>query len=59
MNRLTPLIHRRSRSAFTTLPLPAVRVPQAAAEEPGWLRDAKLFGLSYIAGIVVFSTFLA
>ena len=59
MNRLTPLIDRRPRSPAAWA-LPTRGEPRRhGQEEPGWLKDARLFGTSYIAGIVVFSTFLA
>lgn len=60
MNRLTPLIDRRPRAAAAALALPASRLARGRGdEEPGWLRDARLFGASYLGGVVVFSTFLA
>lgn len=63
MNRLTPLIDRRPRAAVAAaaaLALPPGRMPQLREDqEPGWLKDARLFGASYLSGIVVFSAFLA
>ena len=58
MNRLSPLIDRRPPyAAALTRPAPARLV--LSEESPGWLRDAKLFGLSYLAGVVVFGTLIA
>lgn len=60
MNRLIPLIDRRPRAAAAALALPPGCMPQLREDpEPGWLKDARLFGASYLSGIVVFSTFLA
>lgn len=59
MNRLSPLIDRRPpfAAALTrTAPMPSRLMSD---DGPGWLRDAKLFGASYLAGVVVFGTLIA
>lgn len=58
MNRLAPLITQRPRHRFVAaggISGSAIR----AAPDARWLRDAKLFGASYLAGVVVFATLIA
>lgn len=60
MNRLTPLIHRPTRTAATALAFPAAaRHPVGEEDRPRRMSDARLFFSSYLAGIVIFGTFLA
>ena len=57
-SRLSPLIVRRVGPLAAALPLPEpiVIAPEQAAE---WLADLKLFATGWIAGVVVFGTFLS
>lgn len=59
MNRLVATIERRSRPvANFPKPLSGAVAPMVESDA-GWLKDAKLFGAGYLAGIAVFGTFLA
>ena len=57
-SRLSPLIVRRVGPLAAVLPLPEpiIIAPEQAAE---WLSDLKLFATGWIAGVVVFGTFLS
>lgn len=64
MNRMVPLVARRSRSPFTATPfaasgampsMPSADIEQAA----GWLADAKLFASGWVGGLIVFGTMIA
>lgn len=58
MNRLAPLIRRRTRNPATFVFPPfegSVDLDQAAR----WLEDAKLFAMGWVAGLVVFGTLFA
>ncbi|MGE0178750.1 MAG: hypothetical protein AB7O91_02880 [Sphingomonas sp.] len=56
-SRLSPLIVRRVGPFAAALPLPdpaRIECEQAAA----WLADLKLFATGWVAGLIVFGTFL-
>ena len=57
MNRLSPLIVRRSGLRAATLPLPR-REPFAGARPAEWLEDLKLFATGWIGGLIFFGTLL-
>jgi hypothetical protein len=58
MNRLTPLISRRARSA-ASFPAAAARAPVELEEAVRWVEDARLFAFGWVAGLVVFGTLFA
>ena len=58
MNRLTPLISRRSRQP-ASFAIAAVRRPVEVEEAAGWVEDAKLFAMGWVSGLVVFGTLFA
>lgn len=55
MNRLSPLIVRRSRPAFAA-PMPIARAIEA---EPARSDDLRLFATHFVAGLAFFGTYLA
>ena len=57
MNRLSPLITRRTGPWAATLPL-ADSEPFAGAEPAAWLQDLKLFAIGWIGGLVFFGTLI-
>jgi hypothetical protein len=58
MNRLTPLINRRTRTA-ASFPVAAAHAPVQYDEAAGWLEDAKLFAMGWVSGLVIFGTLIA
>jgi hypothetical protein len=60
MNRLAPLIVRRSRALAYAAASPAPRAAFAAPEaQPAVSDELRLFATSLVGGLVFFSTFLA
>jgi hypothetical protein len=60
MSRLAPLVTRRiHRPASQPRCLAIARAPIELEQAAGWLDDAKLFAGGWVAGLVVFGTFLA
>ena len=57
MNRLSPLIVRRSGPRAGALPLPRPE-PFAGARPAEWLEDLKLFATGWIGGLIFFGTLL-
>ena len=58
MNRLTPLITRRTGPWAAAIPLDA---PDgfAGAEPAVWLQDLKLFAIGWVGGLVFFGTLIS
>jgi hypothetical protein len=58
MNRLSPLITRRTGSSAAALPL---EEPDAfAGAKPAvWLQDLKLFAIGWVGGLVFFGTLIS
>lgn len=59
MTRLVPLVKRRTRTRASFSRTLAVSRPIELEQAAGWLEDAKLFAGGWVAGLVVFGTFLA
>jgi hypothetical protein len=57
MNRLAPLVVRRSGTAAMAAPMPAAG--KAAAAAPATSDDLRLFVMTYLAGFVFFGTWIA
>ena len=55
VNRLSPLIVRRTGASATVLPVPAA-IPFEGADPGAWLEDLKLFATGWIGGLVFFAT---
>ena len=58
MNRLSPLIVRRTGPWATALPLDEPDLFEGAVPA-AWLEDLKLFALGWIGGLVFFGTLLS
>ena len=58
MNRLSPLIVRRTGPMAAAFPISTSRSFQEAAEPGGWLDDLRLFATGWIGGLIFFGTFL-
>ena len=58
MNRLSPLIVRRAGRWAAALPYEQ-QTPFAGADAARWFDDLKLFATGWIAGLIVFGTFLS
>lgn len=61
MTRLVPVVKRRIRNPGNFPRAAAIARPSGVEIEQaaGWLEDAKLFAAGWVAGLVVFGTFLA
>lgn len=59
MNRLSPLISRRSRPRASFAIAVADPAPLAVEEAARWIEDARLFALGWVSGLVVFGTLFA
>ncbi len=60
MNRLAPLIARRSPSPFPARSYAPAQAPVAAAEAaPAGSSDLKLFATNFLGGLAFFGTYLA
>jgi hypothetical protein len=61
VTRLVPLVKRRTRNPGTLAVARSAAMPRPYELEQaaGWLEDAKLFAAGWVAGLVVFGTFLA
>lgn len=59
MTRLVPIVKRRVRNPGNFPRAVAIAQPLELAEVPRWLEDAKLFAMGWVAGLIVFGTFLA
>jgi hypothetical protein len=60
MNRLSPLIVRRSREAAFALPRPAARAEfRPFGEPPPTAGEWRLFATSFLGGLVFFGTYIA
>jgi hypothetical protein len=58
MNRLTPLVRRRTRNEGS-FPAAAVRPAITLQEAAGWVADARLFSIGWVGGLVFFGTLIA
>lgn len=58
MNRLSPLIVRRAGRWAVTAPYEQTE-PFAGTDAARWFDDLKLFATGWIAGLIVFGTFLS
>ena len=58
MNRLSPLITRRTGPWAVTLPLD-VQDAFAGAEPAAWLQDLKLLAIGWVGGLVFFGTLIS
>jgi hypothetical protein len=58
MNRLTPLITRRTGPWAAALPMEDDS-PFGGAEPAVWLQDLKLFAIGWIGGLVFFGTLIS
>jgi len=56
MNRLDPLIRRRSRPRASFAIASVAAAPVALDLPASWLDDAKLFAGGWVAGLVLFGT---
>jgi len=56
MNRLAPLVSRRSRRRASFPAAAAAAAPLDLEIAVGWLADARLFASGWVAGLVVFGT---
>jgi hypothetical protein len=59
MNRLTPLVSRRSRRRAAFPAAVATAAPTIEQEAARWLEDAKLFAGGWVAGLILFGTLIA
>lgn len=59
MNRLTPLVSRRTRHAGTFRVATTAAAAPAELEAARWLEDAKLFAGGWVAGLILFGTLIA
>lgn len=59
MNRLSPLIARRTGPFAPGLTLAGDATDSDAPMHAGWAEDAKLFVLGWLGGLVFFGTILA
>ena len=59
MTRLVPVVKRRIRNPGHFPRAIAVAQPVELAQAPAWMEDAKLFAMGWVAGLIVFGTFLA
>jgi len=58
MNRLAPLIVRRSRPFAVALRTAPPAPPFAGADAATWLDDLRLFATGWIGGLIFFGTLL-
>lgn len=59
MNRLTPLVSRRTRPRASFPSALAAAAPAPELEGARWLEDAKLFAGGWVAGLVLIGTLIA
>ena len=59
MTRLVPIVKRRTRNPGNFPRAIAIAQPVDLEVAPAWLEDAKLFAMGWVAGLIVFGTFLA
>ena len=59
MTRLTPVVKRRIRNPGNFPRAVAIAQPLTLEQAPAWMEDAKLFATGWVAGLIVFGTFLA
>ena len=59
MNRLTPLVSRRTRRRAAFPAAAAIAAPDVQLEAARWLEDAKLFAGGWVAGLIIFGTLIA
>ena len=58
MNRLSPLITRRTGAWAAALPVQEVEAFESAAPA-AWLEDLRLFAMGWVGGLVFFGTLLS
>jgi hypothetical protein len=58
MNRLSPLITRRTGPGASALPMEE-HLPFQGAEPAAWLQDLKLFAIGWVGGLVFFGTLIS
>ena len=59
MNRLAPLVTRRTRNPGSFPIAAAARQPLELEQAAGWLEDAKLFAAGWVGGLVFFGVLIA
>jgi hypothetical protein len=59
MNRLTPLVSRRTRHPGNFAARASFATPSAELEAARWIDDAKLFAGGWVAGLILFGTLIA